>query len=78
VTKLKFVSAALIAAAIIATPAIARESHVGRPHLTVNANASTAPEALYPGERDRFREDEGHDVWDHWGTYYGPMVPSIR
>ena len=74
-TKLKFLSAALIAAATLATPAMARENHVSSRHLAVNANASTTPGAQYIGEGNRFRE--GHDVWGHWGTYYGPMLPSI-
>ncbi len=76
-TKLKFLSAALIAAAMVATPAMARESQVSSRHLAVNANASTTPGAQYIGEGDRFRGYEGHDVWGHWGTYYGPMLPSI-
>jgi hypothetical protein len=77
-TKLKLLSAALIAAAMLVTPAMARESsHVSSRHLAVNANASTTPGARYIGEGDRFRGYEGHDVWGHWGTYYGPMLPSI-
>ena len=76
-TKLKFLSAALIAAAMLATPAMARENHVSSRHLAVNANASTTPGAQYIGEGNRFRGYEGHDVWGHWGTYYGPMLPSI-
>jgi hypothetical protein len=77
-TKLKFLLAALIAAAMLATPAMARESQVSSRHLAVNANASTTPGAQYIGEGDRIRGYEGHDVWGHWGTYYGPMLPSIR
>jgi hypothetical protein len=76
-TKLKFRSVALIAAAMLATPAMARESYVSPPHQAVNPNASTTPGAQYIGEGDRFRGYEGHDVWGHWGTYYGPMLPSI-
>jgi hypothetical protein len=76
-TKLKFLSAALIAAAMLATPAMARESHVSSRHLAVIAHASTTPESQYIGEGDRFRGYEGHDVWGHLGTYYGPMLPSI-
>jgi hypothetical protein len=74
-TKLKFLSAALIAAAMLATPAMARESHVSSRHLAPNANASTTSGTDYIGEGDRFRGYEGHDVWGHWGTYYGPMIP---
>jgi hypothetical protein len=76
-TKLKLRSAALIAAAILATPAMARESHVGQRHQAASTNAITVPKAQYIGEGDRFPRHEGHDVWDHWGTYYGPMLPSI-
>jgi hypothetical protein len=76
-TKLKFLSAALIAAAMLATPAMARESHVSSRHLAVNSNASTTPGAQYIGEGNRFRGYESHDVWGHWGTYYGPVLPSI-
>jgi len=73
--KLKFLSAALIAATILATPAMAHESDVSSPHLSKAADASTARGGLYIGEGDRFRGYESHDVWGHWGTYYGPMVP---
>ena len=45
-TKLKLLSAALIAAATLATPAMARESQVSR-HLALDANASTMPGARY-------------------------------
>jgi hypothetical protein len=27
--------------------------------------------------RGGFRRYGGHDVWGHWGTYYGPMIPNI-
>jgi len=76
-TKLKFLSAALIAAAMLATPAMARERHVSSRHLAVIAHASTTPGSQYIGEADRFRGYEGHDVWGHLGTYYGPLLPSI-
>lgn len=76
-TKLKFLSVATIAAAMLASPAMARDAHPSSRHQTVNGNASTAPGAQYFGEGDRFRGYEGHDVWSHWGNYYGPMLPSI-
>ncbi len=44
-TKLKLLSAALIATAMIATPAMARNSHV--PSRTEDANASASPTARY-------------------------------
>jgi hypothetical protein len=43
-TKLKPLSAALIAAAMLATPAMARETSR---HLAENANASASPTARY-------------------------------
>jgi hypothetical protein len=76
-TKLKLRWAALIAAAIVATPAMARESHFGSRHQAVAVEASTMPTAQYVGAGDRLRGYEGHDVWGHWGLYYGPMLPSI-
>jgi hypothetical protein len=44
-TKLKLLSAALIAAAVLTTPAMARESQVNSRHLAMDANASAAPGA---------------------------------
>ena len=76
-TKLKLLSAALIAAAMVATPAMARESHVSSRHLAENINTSTTPGARYLREGEGFREHESRDVWGHWGAYYGPMIPSV-
>ena len=76
-TKLKLLSAALIAAAMVATPAMARESHVSSRHLAENLNTSTTPGARYLREGDGLRGHESRDVWGHWGAYYGPMIPSV-
>ena len=46
-TKLKLLSAALIAAAMVATPAMARESHVTSRHHAEHANASASPNARH-------------------------------
>jgi hypothetical protein len=46
-TKLKLLPAALIAAAMLATPAMARTSHVTSRHLAENANASASPTTHY-------------------------------
>jgi hypothetical protein len=46
-TKLRLLSAALIAAAMLATPAMARTSHVTSRHLAEDANASASPTARY-------------------------------
>src|ERR1700750_1106542 len=29
------------------------------------------------GLRNGFRDHESRDVWGHWGTYYGPMIPAL-
>jgi hypothetical protein len=107
-TKLRLLSAALIAAAMLATPALARKSHVTSRHRAEDANASSTPGAHYIGEGDGFSANRfgngfggtpgdghgrygnqasglhggfrgytGRDVWGHWGTYYGPMIPMI-
>jgi len=49
--KLKLVSAALVAAAVLATPAMARQSHVTSRHLAADAYASVVPGARYDGGR---------------------------
>jgi hypothetical protein len=46
-TKLKLLSAALIAVAMLATPAMARTSHVTSRHHAKDANASASPTARY-------------------------------
>jgi hypothetical protein len=46
-TKSKLLSAALIAAAMLATPAMARTSHVTSRQLAVDANASVSPTVHY-------------------------------
>lgn len=89
---MKFLSAALIAAAMLATPVMARESHVSSRQFVENANASTLPDTRYNiGGGDGFRGNHfrsgfggapgdrygWRDVWGHWGNYYGPMVPTL-
>ena len=46
-TKLKLLSVALIAAAMFATPAVARTSHVTSRHRAMDAYASASPIARY-------------------------------
>ena len=50
-TKSKLLSAALIAAATLATPAMARTNHVTSRHLAEDANASAFPAARYDDGR---------------------------
>ena len=52
-TKLKLLSAALIAAAMFATPAMARTHHVTSRHRAEDANASASPAAHYIDGRVR-------------------------
>jgi hypothetical protein len=87
-TELRFRSAALIAVALLATPAVARGSDAASRYLAESANASTSLGAHYIGKGDGRRVDHfggrcgattgrygARDVWGHWGSYYGPMVP---
>jgi hypothetical protein len=46
-TKLKFLSAALVAAAMFAAPAVAQTSHVTSRHVAEDANTSASPTARY-------------------------------
>jgi hypothetical protein len=50
-TKLKLLSAALIAAATLATPAMARESGVASPRPAERASTSTTSDARYTDGR---------------------------
>jgi hypothetical protein len=50
-TKVKLLSAALIAAAMLATPAMAREGQTNSRHLAMDANASAASGARSIDER---------------------------
>src|SRR5258707_15886676 len=54
-TELKLLSAALIAAATLTPPAMARENHVTSQHRAEDANASTTPRPRYICEGDGFR-----------------------
>ena len=74
-TKLKPMSAVLVAVAMLGTPAMARENHAGSPHLAENIHSSPAPG--YYREGDGHRDYGSRDVWGHWGAYYGPMIPSV-
>ena len=80
----KLLSVALIAAAVLATPAQARENHVPSRHLTENAYAATIGAGhndwrpCYGNRVGDLRGElcgyEERDMWGHWGGYYGPMV----
>ena len=80
-TKLIFPSVALIAATMLATSAMARETHVSSRHPSTiaekAADASAARGVRHIGEDDGLRRYENRDVWGHWGNYYGPMTPSV-
>ena len=72
---------ALIAAAVVTTPAIARQSQVTLRRLTEDAKACTATGTPNIYRQSCFRNRAGNlsgigdrDVWGHWGNYYGPMV----
>ena len=83
--KLEFLSTTLIAAAILATPALARENQITSRHFTKNADANTIVGVgqndwrpchgnLARGLRGELCGYGDRDVWGHWGGYYGPMV----
>lgn len=79
---LRFLSTALIAATMLATPAVARESHVTSWHRTEDANASTTPGAhgLWEGAVFRgnpFGAGFGDTPADGYGGY-GNRASSLR
>ena len=79
--KLRLLLAALTTAAVLTTPAIARQSQLTSHRLEANANAFTATaahnaygQACCRNRAGNLRGVSERDVWGRWGTYYGPMV----
>jgi hypothetical protein len=76
--KPELLFAVLIAAAVLATPATARQSERTSPRVAANPKAHTATDAYrHACCRNRsgdFRGLAERDVWGHWGAYYGPMI----
>ena len=81
-SRLELLSATLIAAAMLATPALAHESHMASRHPDANTTFGVDRSDWRPCYDNRVLHDEfcGHgdrDVWGHWGGYYGPMVGGL-
>jgi len=78
-TKPNLLSAALMTAALLTTPAMARQGQLTSPRLIANARIATI---AHPAEeqtccRNRASDWRGpgeRDLWGHWGSYYGPMI----
>jgi hypothetical protein len=83
-TKPNLLSAALMAAALLTTPAMARQGQLTSQRIIANAriatNAHIATTAHSADGQTCCRDLRGpgeRDVWGHWGTYYGLMVPNV-
>jgi hypothetical protein len=78
-TKTNLLSAALMTAALLTTPAVARQAKLISHNLVANARITSIALSA-DGQtccRDRagdFRGPTERDVWGHWGAYSGPMV----
>jgi hypothetical protein len=77
--RTNFLSVALIAAAVLITPAMARPGRLAPHDPFANARVATTVHAAdqQTGVRDRPSDLHGsseRDPWGHWGAYYGPMV----
>lgn len=73
--KLKFLSVALIAAAMLATPAMARENNVTSRHLAEDGNASTTSGARHISGGDGFR---GNHLGGGFGVFPGDRASGLR
>ena len=80
-SKLKLLSAALIAAAMLATPALARENHMTSRHADANTTIGVGYNdwrACYGNRASGLRGElcgyGDRDEWGHSGGYYGPMI----
>jgi hypothetical protein len=81
-TKSDLLLVALIAAALLTTPAMARQGQLTSQGVIENARiAMTAHSAdgktCCRNRASDLRGPEERDVWGHWGTYYGPMAPTV-
>jgi hypothetical protein len=73
-TKPNLLSAALIwVAALLATPAMARQGQPSSHRFTTIARSAETQIHLDGGIGDLPGRAE-RDAWGHWGAYYGPMV----
>jgi hypothetical protein len=78
-TKPDLISAALVTAALLTTPAMAQQDQLTSQRLIANGRVTTTVHSADRQAccRNRAKDLPGiadHDVWGHWGTYYGPMV----
>ena len=82
-TNPDLLSAAMMAAALLLTThAMARQGQLTSQRLIANARIATTAHSSdgQTGCRNRAGDLCGpgeRDVWGHWGTYYGPMVPTV-
>jgi hypothetical protein len=81
-TKPNRLSAALMTAALLTTPAMARQGQLTSHRLIANARVATIPhgadgQTCCRNRANYLRRPAERDVWGHWGPYYGPMVPTV-
>jgi hypothetical protein len=78
-TKPDLLLTSLMVAVLLTAPAMARQARLDSHRLTPNVHFATNahPADSQTGVRDHASDQLGssdHDVWGHWGAYYGPMV----
>lgn len=80
-TKPNLLSAALICAGLLTTPAMAQQDQPTSQRLIANALVTTSHgtngQTRFRNRASDLRGLAERDVWGHWGTYYGPMVPTV-
>ena len=76
-TKPNLLSAALLIAALLTTPAMARQGQLTSQRTVTSSPIAIPHSAAQARLRNRasdLRGFEERDMWGHWGAYYGPMV----
>ena len=76
-TKPNLLSAALLTAVLLSTPAMARQGQLTSQRTITNSRIATIPHSAAQALRSRASDLHGfeeRDVWGHRGAYYGPMV----
>jgi len=73
--KPNLLAAALMAAVLLTAPAMARNAQYSH-HGITNARATMSAQKAdcCRNRASDLRGPTEHDVWGHWGAYYGPMV----
>ena len=81
-TKTNRLSVALMTAALLTAPTMARQDQLTSHRLIANARVTMTAhgadeQTCWRKRASNLRRLAERDVWGYWGAYYGPMVPTF-